>query len=1640
MTHVTGRRKFRTTAEDRGLIPLRSISRGKNHPAIDRTGMATDFQGDASDSARIAASIDHWKRKLLDLSKRNRLLNFKVNKVSTVRIVDEQPAEVFRSLFLNEKPMRFAPAAAEPSLKSAVSAEAVSEEDPMAEVEEPDELLGARFTPYDATSLAQRHKDDILQTASPPEALDRSLRRLDDQARTTIEETGVNTLFLALGMLHYRESDDSKDLYRAPLVLLPVRLDRKSAKAGHTIRIADEDPFANPALAEYLRRTHGIVLPDLPDWTDIATDYDLQDFFTAVSETLSVSSGWTVTTDIYLAPFAFQKFVMFKDLEANGAAFGNHPLIRQLILRSGTNLRGLPDDIREMDLDRQYPPESTFQVVNADSSQLRAIAAVSAGHDLVIEGPPGTGKSQTITNLIARTLSLGKSVLFVAEKMAALDVVHNRLAAAGLGEFCLELHSSKANKRLVMKQIAEALDASVQRPPQGGGSGGRLSELRADLRAYADALHTPYGALNASPFQIYGEVGLVLEAPRIAYDGPVTNVTREQFESTVRDLRDLAEASSAIGVPGDHPWRDSARSFYPESALDLSAELLQSLGEELQATMDLAAETQAVFGLPPVRTFADVETAVEVAQVLSRSPGAPLAVLHSDAWNAPPTEAVDLVRRGREVTKLREHLGARLNAEALEREHAADIAFIEERESSFLSWLNFLNGRYRLIRSRWLGYRKPGYAPRLLEQAEEMRLVDTLRVERSALAERSAVATQLFGGLWRGEDSAWDALDGYIRWVVEFRGVCVSRGLSEPAIELAARPSPDLTVVSKLAAAAQSARERLRALAAHVEWPEKYLEDRPFQEIATRADAMRSHLDLAPRWAAFETARARVAEGIAKGLLPAVMRGVVEFSDVADAFRRAFYQQWLALVVQERTPLLRFQTLTHEQRIAEFRKLDEQVLEENRNALVGQLRDQVQARLRADQAAAGMPFLRREMARQRALSPLRKTLQSSDAAIRAIKPCFLMSPLTVAQLLDGAHPSFDVVIFDEASQLPAEDSVGAIARGRQLIVVGDPKQLPPTNFFSVMSGQVQAPLGNDGQPLFEDSESILEEMMGAGVPASRLKWHYRSTHESLITFSNVSFYDADLYTFPSVETDSHGAGLQFEYIPDGVYEGKGLNIVEARRVADAVVEHAKLHPDLSLGVGTFNLRQQIAIQDELEIRRRRDPSIEPFFAQKEEGGFFVKNLENIQGDERDVIFISVTYARDADGKLRYNFGPLNGENGWRRLNVLTTRARRRMKVFSSMRGEDITPASSSSAGPRLLRDFLLYAEHGRLDSPVARDSADTTSTFEREVYETLTRRGVRLQPRVGVAGYRIDLGVLDDEVPGRFVCGLECDGVAYHASETARDRDRLRQQVLEARGWTIHRVWSTDWYKDRSGQIDRILKLISESRERSLAARMAEEEASNPETGDGLSTGDPIPEPPVEDVTQSTDPENATGRGDLVAAPYVVAPSDQVHGDDLLTSPSSTVVREIADVVAIEGPIHIAEMASRVAGRWGVSRLGARVLARIEQECRTAARQGVVELRGEFVWAPTGPCPVRSRAKVRMPAERIAPEEYRLAALTVLKSYGSLPRVQLTSEIRRLLGYSRTGSKLEELIAAALDALLAEGVLGEVSSGICIRD
>ena len=447
-------------------------------------------------------------------------------------------------------------------------------------------------------------------------------------------------------------------------------------------------------------------------------------------------------------------------------------------------------------------------------------------------------------------------------------------------------------------------------------------------------------------------------------------------------------------------------------------------------------------------------------------------------------------------------------------------------------------------------------------------------------------------------------------------------------------------------------------------------------------------------------------------------------------------------------------------------------------------------------------LLERECSKKTRHIPIRQLLQRAGKALAALKPCFMMGPMSVAQYLAPGRISFDLVIMDEASQIKPQDALGAIGRGTQLVVVGDPKQLPPTSFFDRIIDE------EDEDPTaIEESESILDATLPM-FPARRLRWHYRSQHESLIAFSNHSFYESDLVLFPSPHKQTENYGIQLSRVPRGCFVNR-RNMEEAKMISEAVREHFRYHPEDSLGVVTMSAEQRLQIERAIDTLSKDDPVFQGCLEKDSvrQESLFIKNLENVQGDERDVIFISMTYGpQEPGGKVLQRFGPINYDVGWRRLNVLFTRSKKRMHIFSSMGSEDIVVGATSKRGVQALRDFLSFCETGILHKTERDTGRAPDSDFEIAVMDALRKEGFECIPQVGVAGFFIDVAVVDPGRPGRYLMGIECDGATYHSAKSVRDRDHLRQTILERLGWNIRRIWSTDWFKNPHGELRPIIR------------------------------------------------------------------------------------------------------------------------------------------------------------------------------------------------------------------------------------------
>jgi very-short-patch-repair endonuclease len=786
------------------------------------------------------------------------------------------------------------------------------------------------------------------------------------------------------------------------------------------------------------------------------------------------------------------------------------------------------------------------------------------------------------------------------------------------------------------------------------------------------------------------------------------------------------------------------------------------------------------------------------------------------------------------------------------------------------------------------------------------------------------------------------------------------------------------------------------------------------------------------RWVNY---RDRASKAAASGCADVVARladGRLNADSVIGAFEMAYFEATYARMVRLTPALGRFDGIAHGRTAREFADLDRQRIVAAAAEVVKVHHQGVPMR---DSGSIGpLGILRGEIQKKKGHMPIRKLVEKAAPALAALKPVFMMSPLSVAQFLPPGSMEFDLLVMDEASQIQPVDALGAVARAKQVVVVGDPRQLPPTAFFAKMTSVDGDEDDEEDTTRVSDIESILGLFTARGLPTRMLRWHYRSRHQSLIAVSNKQFYESKLFIVPSPYTVEGGRGLVFNHVRDGVFDtgGKRVNAVEAKRVAEAIIQHARTSPKRSLGVAAFSASQRRAIIDELELLRRGlPPEIEEFFksAHRSEP-FFIKNLENVQGDERDVMFISVGYGPTVPGgRVPMRFGPLGTEGGERRLNVLISRAKQRCEVFSSMTDEDIDPGfSANRKGIEAFRIFLRYARTGQLDTAKV-TGKDFDSIFEEQVADAIEARGYQVQRQVGLAGFFIDLAITDPERPGRFLLGIECDGAAYHDAQSARDRDRLRQQVLEDHGWNLHRIWSTDWFQRPQEQLELVCRQIEVARH---AFDEGVEEAALAEALD--SEGAYVERESVPEVDE------------LIFIPYVEAELEKPahRTEELHLAPKGTITQLVVDAVRIEGPVHVDEVTARIRDAWGVKRAGQRIQTAIDAAIKVAVSQAYVVHQGEFLSMPEVMPAVRDRSQVKSlalrRAEMLPPSELAAAVVLVVERNFGASRVQVLDRVARAVGIRALSAQVRERIASVLDDVIRRGIILERSDMLTVAD
>ena len=1681
----------------------------------------------ANSQTFVDTKLGDLRKKLLDLTGRNRLINYRHTKTASLRIIDELPDQLLEKL-IGDKVLKFGPVP-QPTEAELIKAGylAYDEEGDLIkildqpEAEEWASQIGLDPS-YDLPAADQgkkKHHDNQIQTLLYSEQLEARLRSLYNKANLTIDETGTNILYLALGFLEWYEAQQSDQAHVAPLFLIPVtlkkgKLDRATSLYSYTLEYSGEDILPNISLVEKLRTDFQLKLPDLDETTEP------ESYFTQVSDAL-VRAGkkrWRVKRWSTLTLLNFSKLLMYLDLDPNRWPDDQRNITRHKVVArffgQGEEQRGSGVFTEEYEIDKEKDVNERYPLIDdADSSQHSALIDAINGRDLVIEGPPGTGKSQTITNLIAAALGLGKRVLFVAEKMAALEVVKRRLDNAGLGDFCLELHSHKTQKRRMLDDIRHRLG---KRYPSGRNWADELKhheQFKRKLMKHAELMNQDYGQTHKTIHEILTSATRYREELKI----DPTTVHPSNFEPSSLTSTQLREVTDNVRIYGEvytqvlkelgpgkelnsHPWygvcdeelqhfdadevcrgldgwqqtlvdlNDATGSLATllacptvvisgfeilnqlllkldevtalEGHEDLTAIAasthsdLKQLEDLLQEYTDLCDLQGKLYGrliedvLKDEDSVASLSSAVGRLQRLgvpSHVPLSGLLALVSRIENAlqviheiesgfdqliasfapetgrffPPTlSGYQLLLRFMELIAeadigllghrnalfenavldavlpqchklvmqlkpLRDQLRYRIDLSA-----NADVAELREisrrldEHSGLLCWFR---KEWRTARAEYLQYRinknvsfkeLVSILDQFIEYAELLREfdsgpdyqsllqhhfdgIDTAVADLVALrswykavrdeygigfGNRVVVGDAIIGvplPIVQGVKSLYtqgsvQQLTDYLGFIAELPsvlgrvdgfsngkaiiagednllaqlkeelGTCVSAleavikqasrdlgsidktvqhlgvfherrerweandliarifsGRIELPLDVHADHQRDLDIatntlhlfrnicaigiedasncikgytaigdyeelsecVSDLQRRIKAQDERYRLFQSRAKVQTKQWTacsaDR-FVDLIERNQSALDNPNWLSHWVSFYRFRNVLIDAGFENLAKQIESGELSLEEAHAACMLGIHDLLARDILKNNRSLGRFAGSQHQVLQNEFRKNDHglKTIQQKRIAHAcgqhippagissGLVRDYTE-----------LALIQRECEKKARHIPIRQLVNRSQEALMALKPCFMMGPMSVAQYLQPGTIEFDLVIMDEASQIRPEDALGAIARGKQIVIVGDPKQLPPTSFFDKLIDDVD----EENLTVLEDSESVLEAVMPM-FNLRRLRWHYRSRHESLISFSNINFYDSNLVLFPSPNRESDEFGIKFHYVKRGKFVNR-RNVEEARIVADAVAQHLKRNGNESIGVVAMSAEQRDQLERAFEDLVKSDPGLQGAIETNREKlePLFFKNLENVQGDERDVMYISCTYGpQEVGGSVPQRFGPINYANGWRRLNVLFSRSKKRMHVFTSMLHSQLRIDSTSSQGLVALKNFLEFAQYKRT-SHAKLGPREPDSDFEIAVGRALNQRGYECEYQVGAAGYFIDLAVRDPGNPGRFLMGVECDGATYHSAKSVRDRDRLRQEVLEGLGWKIMRIWSTDWFTNPEGQLNPIL-------------------------------------------------------------------------------------------------------------------------------------------------------------------------------------------------------------------------------------------
>ena len=1545
---------------------------------------------EASAEADPMPKQTQWERKLLDLGLRNQLINMRLTK-NTLPVLIPSLDELENALSDGSDFSIF------PRPLDWVIPEDQIDFEMMHDLGGFEEVIKSEFRSRRLRSVYTDNKVSSI------------LKDLYRTAKTSLEENGANTLYLALGVLRWYETAKSTKPRYAPVILLPVDIVRKSAAQGYVIRLRDDEAQMNVTMLEKMKQDFKLNISGLDPLPQDEHGIDTRKVFTVLRKAVMGQAKWDVLESAYLGVFSFSQFVMWNDMRNRTDDLARNKIVRSLMEGK------LSWEARAMEIGQKVPEDHVFLPLSADASQLFAIEAACREESFVLHGPPGTGKSQTITALIANALAQGKTVLFVAEKMAALEVVQKRLKNIGIGPFCLELHSNKSKKRDVLEQLRQATEVTHNTSPEAyAARANQLASLRGELDAYAGALHRKQ-TCGLTLFEMISGYEAVTNAPEIEAFSPAfaAGMTAEKLSRCRTLVERLVAAGQAVGHPEGHPLTAVGTTRYSQR---IRSELRTTVNGYCAALERLRSAVEALSGqmgesLPTNR--AGLELLAATARELTLWADLPRGWAVKENLNFHLSQ----------VRKMARHYLSAEDCKDQMRPYWTG-AFLQQNGSALLAEFNAANGKWFLGKAIALNNLAKRMAPMLRSPVAKEDLGKHFQI-LARFQEENSAAERLFASIG-GDLDRW--LDGErVDW-----NMVLSK--ADLAAESALRlydlwGSDDIRIrcagVRKLDGAVAEMNGAWAGLTAPMEAMDELLAIRTDPNgsnwIGDRlaiCDQVLRHSDGLKEWISWN---GLVAEAMDEGLRPVVEAycAGMPHGDVMPAYERAMYQALAMDAIDGDPALNEFSGALFNEKIAQFKRIDQELTELTRQEIYCRLAARVPNFTKEAAQSSEVGILQRAIRSGGRGISLRKLFEQIPNLLPRLCPCMLMSPISAAQYLDPKREPFSLVVFDEASQLPTCKAVGALARGKEAVIVGDPKQMPPTAFFATNTV--------DEENLdIEDLESILDDCLAMNMPQTHLLWHYRSRHESLIAFSNSRFYENKLYTFPSVNDRETKVTL---IRVDGVFE-RGKNR-QNRAEAEAVVEEIKRRyadPKLrkfSLGVVTFNITQQHLIDDLLTEACAADPGLEKWAYESEEP-IFIKNLENVQGDERDVILFSVGYGPDENGKIYMNFGPLNRDGGWRRLNVAVSRSRHEMVVFSTLTAEQIDLSRTSAEGVAALKAFLEYAGGKELpqDEHSAARRKQSCAGIADTICRVLEEQGYRTDRAVGHSEYRIDIAVVDPENPERYLLGILLDGDGYGTAKTTRDRELAQISVLNGLGWQILRVWSMDWWDNSRKELERILSELQRIRREEPAQEQEEPEepADVPET-----EGDqPLANPTATRTKKAVDPHQ-----------YVAAKlkSSVITAEDFLLPKYTAAIRaKVSAVVEKEAPITEGLLVRRIIQSYGLTRAGSRINSRIAEICQVLDLD-FTEHDGQKVYWRKDQDPAQyfgfrcsGEGDAKREVKDVPMLEVVNAVRYVLHAQIGLPKDVLIREAAKLLGYTRSGSVVVPVVNTAI-ALLEEAAM-----------